>query len=212
MKETLLTVDQYDMLREIINIAMGRAASELAKLLDGFVELAVPQILLISSRKLSESIADDSILKGSAKVTAYSQTFSNLNGLDGDAIVFVDEESQRVVRNIFGVSTDDASYDTDFLYDLINMLVGACINGISNQLFDAAATFTKPRVVVKERPLREMAFETFKRRNLTWEFSLMARITFVVRDSEFRSELLVLLTEAAAEKAAEVLAELVADD
>ena len=212
MKSPYLTENQHDMLHEVVNIAMGQAGADLAVLLNGFVDLTVPKILILQADKISETITAGSVFEEKTPVIAFSQSFTNLNGMNGDAVIIFDETAQSVVGKVLGIELDGNVTSLDFMLDLVNMLVGACLNGLSRQLFDADMTFGKPEVLVTKRQLREMAFETFNRRNVNWEYSLTARITFVVRDSGFKSDLLLFLSERAADIVISALSQLLEED
>ena len=78
--------DQLDMLQEIVNIAMGQAASSLAQVLDVFIELSIPRIKLVSAEEVVDVVQD--IIGLDEHVTAIRQAF--YNELNGESIIFFD--------------------------------------------------------------------------------------------------------------------------
>ena len=58
----MITAKETDLLQEIMNIAFGRAASDLAEYIDIFVILSVPHIKLLQAFDLPEYINKEIIL------------------------------------------------------------------------------------------------------------------------------------------------------
>lgn len=54
-----LDEDQLDCLQELINVAMGQASDQLARYLDTFVFLKVPNIELVNAQDFSKSLTKD---------------------------------------------------------------------------------------------------------------------------------------------------------
>jgi len=58
-EDHLLDSDDLDLLQEIMNIAFGRAASDLAEFINLFVVLSVPQIKLISADEVCSPLSSE---------------------------------------------------------------------------------------------------------------------------------------------------------
>ena len=76
---------EYDLLREIFNIAMGRAGAALARLLKEFVDLSVPEVRIVEAEKVVESVIQHSVFSDKEKIICFHQLFSNPH-MDGEAV------------------------------------------------------------------------------------------------------------------------------
>ncbi len=194
------TEDQYDMLKEVVNVAMGQAGSDLAAILKSFVDLTVPEIKIVEAEKVVETVLRESVFGENDAVNAFRQSFSNMSLMDGEAVVVFDNETRERFSDFLGLSEKmDSVEEIEFMLELTNLMVGACMNSISEQLFDQDMSFSPPALISENKPLNRIAYETFKRRNLKWDYSLLAKITFNLKDKSFKSDLLILLSEKAVE-------------
>src|SRR3569832_401393 len=131
MRHASLTPDQTDALQEIVNVAMGQAGDSLARVMDSFVRLSVPRIRLIEVSKAASSIAD--MVGDSEIVTAVRQSF--YDQLRGAAITLFSAEGCRDLAELMGYyQSRDEQTEKEILFDISNILVGACLNGIADQL------------------------------------------------------------------------------
>lgn len=193
-----LTEDQYEMLKEVVNLAMGQAGSDLASILKSFVDLSVPEIQVVNAEKLAEKVLQKSVFSETEEVTLFRQTFYNAAFMEGEAIVIFNDETRRRFSEILGFSNQmNAIEEMDFMLELSNLMVGACLNSISEQLFNTGMTFSPPELLSEHKKLRVVAYDTFMRRNLKWEYTLLSKITFNLKDKSFKSDLLIFISEAA---------------
>jgi chemotaxis protein CheC len=193
-----LTEDQYEMLKEVVNLAMGQAGSDLASILNSFVDLSVPDIQIVKAEKLAEKVLQESVFGETEKVTLLRQTFYNAAFMEGEAIVIFNDETRQRFSEILGISNQmNLVEEMDFMLELSNLMVGACLNSISTQLFNKGMTFSPPELLSEHKELRIVAYETFKRRNLKWDYTLLSKITFNLREKSFKSDLLIFISEAA---------------
>jgi len=83
MRENVFTEEQRDALQEIANLAMGQAATRLARLLDTFIELSVPRVRVVRAEDAARTLRDMTGIEES--VTAVRQGFRS--DLKGEALV-----------------------------------------------------------------------------------------------------------------------------
>lgn len=198
MNPAHLTEDHYEMLKEVVNLAMGQAGSDLATILKAFVDLSVPEIQVVEAEKVAEKILHESVFNETEKVSLFKQAFHNKAFMNGEAIVVFNSETRQSFAEILGLTGDlDSVEEIDFMLELTNLMVGACLNSISNQLFNQDMSFTSPGLLSEETELRQIVYDTFKRRNLKWEYTLLSKITFNLKDKYFKSDLLIFISEAA---------------
>ncbi|MFB9123081.1 chemotaxis protein CheC, partial [Paraburkholderia dipogonis] len=58
MSEPVLNEDQRDALQEVANLAMGQAATRLARLLDAFIELSVPRVKVVEVSEAAQALRE----------------------------------------------------------------------------------------------------------------------------------------------------------
>ncbi len=204
--------DQYEMLREVINLAMGHAGKNLATILNAFVDLSVPEIQIIEAANIAEKVLKESVFDESERVNLFRQNFNSMSFMDGEAIVIFNNETRQKFAQILGVSGQmNSMEEVDFMLELTNLMVGACMNSISEQMFDQKMSFSPPELLSENSVLRNIAYETFKRRNLKWEYTLLSKITFVLKDRSFKSDLLIFISEKAIQAVNKSLNKMLAD-
>ncbi len=123
-------VSLEDALREICNVAMGRTASLLAKVIDDFVQLPVPKVSHWSSRDLE-------MMLSSARQDQYTQILSQGfigAGIAGEALLLFHDINETDLSQLFGLKGETAAQQEEILMDAANLLFGAFLNSLSEQL------------------------------------------------------------------------------
>lgn len=191
MSETILTEDQRDALQEIANIGMGQAGARLAALLGRFVHLSVPRIRMVDTDTLPSAVRD--MLDFSEPVTALRQSFRC--EIAGEAISLFDSRSADHMKVMF--RSDDAPLedndedmsDAEVLSDVANLIAGACLTGLFEQL-GQLPTFTPPRLIGVQLDLEEVLHPS----KLPWNRALLLEVNLQTEDGVFGSHLLTLMT------------------
>lgn len=187
MSAVTLSPDQTDALQEIVNVAMGQAGDSLARVLDSFVRLSVPRIQLIEASKASSSIAD--MVGETEIVTAVRQSFYDY--LRGEAITLFSAEGCRDLAELMGYYQSlDEQTEKEVLFDISNILVGACLNGIAEQL-GADLSFTAPSMMAVQVPPDQL----LDANALPWAYALQVEVNFSLEKQKFRSHLIVMMAE-----------------
>ncbi|MCE5212070.1 MAG: chemotaxis protein CheC [Deltaproteobacteria bacterium] len=147
----MITVAETDLLQEIMNIAFGRAASDLAEFIDIFVILSVPQIRLLQAIDLPKYINME--LKDYNTVSVVEQNF--WGKFKGSAYLVFPAGSGRRMISLFdgGARFFDSEptheMEKETFLEVGNILIGACIGKIAELLGDVS-TYSPPRVVVEK--------------------------------------------------------------
>ena len=92
----VLSQDQNEVLREIVNIGMGQAGASLAEILQSFVELSIPQIVLARAADLPNALVQ--VLGKNAEVTAVRQEF--FGHWHGEALAVYNESGCRDLADL----------------------------------------------------------------------------------------------------------------
>jgi chemotaxis protein CheY-P-specific phosphatase CheC len=123
-------LDFFDWNQEIANVAMGRAASLLAGVIHEGVTLSVPRVHLLEESELQMLLAATS-QRGVSMVT---QGFIGA-GITGETLLFFDDSSVPALAQLmyFG-QLADTQMTQDLLMDVGNVLVGAFLKGLAEQL------------------------------------------------------------------------------
>ena len=155
----MITAEETDTLQEIMNIAFGRAASDLAEYIDIFVVLSPPHIKVLQAFDLPAYLNNE--LKDYDKVSVVEQNF--WGKFKGNAfLVFPTGTGKRMI-SLF--NRENKVFDSEPTYELEketfleigNILIGACIGKIAELLGDVT-TYSPPRVVV-ENGLRGVVYD-----------------------------------------------------
>lgn len=182
-----LTEEQSEVLQEIVNIGMGKAGDSLARILKTFVELSIPRIKLISVDTLNQDITK--LVGDKAMVTGVRQAFFSY--WRGEAIIVYDQNGCNELASLMGYSNDlDNQAEIELLLDVGNVLVGACINGIAEQL-GVELNFSPPSVIASNSPIERL----FDPQKMTWSHTLLLEVNFGLENMRFKSHLLIMMSE-----------------
>jgi chemotaxis protein CheC len=183
------TEDQNDALQEVVNIAMGQAGDSLARILGNFVELSVPRIRLVTSKDVVRTVTE--MVEPQAEVSAVRQAF--FNSLRGEAIVVFPQRGCDELADLMGYDTElDSAAEQELLLEVANLLVGAIINGISETL-GTDLSFSAPSLMAEHTPLDLV----LRPEQLSWSHALLLEVNFTVEHRDFKSHLLMFMTEEA---------------
>lgn len=155
----MITAEETDTLQEIMNIAFGRAASDLAEYIDIFVILSPPQIKVLQAFDLPSYLNNE--IKDYDKVSVVEQNF--WGKFKGNAfLVFPSGAGKRMIslfdsENKFFESEPTYELEKETFLEIGNILIGACIGKIAELLGDVT-TYSPPRVVV-ENSLRGVVYD-----------------------------------------------------
>lgn len=149
----LITSAETDLLQEIMNIAFGRAASDLAEFIDIFVILSVPQIKLLQAYDLPSYINSEIMDYDQDRVSVVEQSF--WGKFKGNAfLVFPPGTGKRMIslfdgRDEYFEADPSHELEKETYLEIGNILIGACIGKLAELLGDVT-TYSPPRVVVEK--------------------------------------------------------------
>ncbi|TAM52088.1 MAG: chemotaxis protein [Paraburkholderia sp.] len=190
MRENVFTEEQRDALQEIANLAMGQAATRLARLLDTFIELSVPRVVVVRAEDAARTLRDMTGIEES--VTAVRQGFRS--DLKGEALVICRSSGVgqlcALVNDPYVNSAYDSVSQTELMFDVANVLTGACVSCILNQL-DRTPIFSAPGLLGEKISLDDV----FQSDVLAWKTALLLEVNFALEDQTFRAHLVMLMAE-----------------
>ncbi len=189
LAETLASVSVpfRDAFREVNNVAMGRAAALLAKVLGVFVKLPIPNVNLLEVGELHMALAD---AQRGGTVSSVCQGYI-AGGIAGEALLIFHDSSFKDMAKLLKVEgAIDSNTELELLMDMASVLIGACLNGIAEQL-DIRFSQGHPMVLG-----RHCAIDELIRINQTrWKKTLAVEISYGIEHHSVHFDLLLLFTE-----------------
>jgi chemotaxis protein CheC len=150
---SVISEEEKEILQEIMNIAFGKAAADLAEVINIFVVLSVPYIKVLKAAELPD------YLKGQVseynKISIVEQNF--WGDFKGSAFLVFQASAGKELLAIFGDGNDTSSFEMadalekETLMEIGNILIGACVGKLAELLKDSV-TYSPPRVVTENTP------------------------------------------------------------
>lgn len=185
-----------DTFREVVNVAMGRAAALLAKVLGVFVQLPIPNVNILEVGELHMALADAA--QGD-RLTAVCQGYIG-GGIAGEALlIFHDSEVADMARLM---RTEDY-LELEMLLDLSSLLISACLSGIADQI-DVVFSQGHPQLLGQHASIDELIRVNQQR----WKNTLAVEISYSLEGHDVHFDLLLLFTEDSVELLSRKLAHL----
>lgn len=168
---------QRDALQEVMNISMGQAANALAQLIDIQVTLSIPKIAITTPVGL------DSFYQQASEHYFARQSF--MGDLRGEVISMISHQgcAQLGENMAYEQPMDANSYD-ELVLELSNILAGACLKGmveqLSTRLHLSAPALFKPAQ---------------RQDHYSWQHALLLEISFSIEQVAFSSKVVICLDE-----------------
>ncbi|NQZ20523.1 MAG: response regulator [Colwellia sp.] len=186
-EDFFLDAELRDCYQEIANVAMGQAGDLLARLLDVFVVLPIPNVNLIEVSELSMALSD---VEEQDSTSGICQGFIGA-GISGEALLILNDSSFKDVASLMNYKYEvDESTELELLMDLANVLIGACLNGVAEQL-DMTFSQGHPVVLGQHKRISQLIATNSKK----WKRTLAIEISYNIEDYPIKCDLLLLFTE-----------------
>jgi len=172
------TSEEIDALQELMNIAFGQAASELAEIIDVSVELSFPKLETVSVSDLPSTISNNTNKLN--KFNIIEQAYKGAS--KGIAYLIFPHGTEKEFISLFHMDesdTEDMFIDIhrEVLSEVGNILIGACVSKIFD-LLKTPVTYTPPHTSIG------MKFEesVFKGRFTGEDFAIMLETSFTLSE------------------------------
>lgn len=193
-----------DGLQEISNIAMGRAASVLAEMLNVFIKLPVPNVNILEVGELQMAL--DYGVKGDS-CSAISQGFVG-SGIAFETLLIFSDSSFPDMAKLLGVSEEiTREVETELLMDVTSVLVGPFMTAIGKQL---NIDFSHSHPVLLGQHVKIADIINVKK--ATWKRTLAVEIVYEVENYQISCDLMLLFTEDSVPTLENLLSFLVEED
>lgn len=180
-------IDVRDGCREITNVAMGRAADLLARLLDVFVVLPIPRVDMLEWGDLRMTLEH---IGRSESAAGVCQGFIG-GGVAGEALLIFHESSYTDLAELLRHKGKvDQSAELELLMDTASILIGACLKGIADQL---GISFSQghPLILGRHTEISGLVQRNAER----WANMLAIEMGFKIENRSISCDVLLLFTE-----------------
>ena len=182
-----LDEDQLDCLQELINVAMGQASDQLARYLDTFVFLKVPNIDLVNAQEFYKSLTSDQ-----PSTAVVSQGFFGYEGIRGEALLVYQHKDSEHIADLLGYEPDELS-DEEQLLDISSILTTTFLNVFASQI-ENQLSYNAPKLLTSEQ---DSMSEYLDHLSFSWDIALKVNITYQVTDYSFNCDMILLIPESA---------------
>jgi len=180
-------IEYRDCIQEIANVAMGQAGDLLARLLNVFVKLPIPNVNILEVSELEMALSQT---EGSATYSAVCQGFIG-SGICGEALLIFSDSSFEDIAKLLNYTGDiNRMIELELLMEVASILVGACTNGIAQQL---DTNFSQGHPVVLGQHVK--VSNLIKANSKRWKKTLAIEITYEIENYNISCDLLLLFTE-----------------
>lgn len=176
-----------DALREVSNVAMGRAAALLAEELGVFVRLPIPAVNLFEASELHMALADAN--RGDC-LSAVCQGFIG-EAIAGEALLLFHDSEIADIARLLGLRQGDETGTSEMLLDLASILIGACLAGIAEQI-DVRFSQGHPQLLGQHAQTID---ELIQFNSSRWRQTLAVEISYGLEGHAVHFNLLLLFTE-----------------
>jgi len=185
-------IDYRDCIQEISNVAMGQAADLLARLLNAFVKMPIPNVNLLEVSELEMAL---SLSQENDTFSAVCQGFIG-SGLSGEALIMFSDSSFADMAKLLNYSGEiDQTVELELIMEIASILSGACIKGIAEQL-DISFSQGHPMVLGQHVKVSEL----IKANSSRWKQTLAIEITYEIENHNITCDVLLLFTEDSLDK------------
>lgn len=182
-----LGAEMRDVLQELTNVAMGQAGDLLARLLNVFVKLPIPNVNLIEVSELHMALAS---VEHESTTSAVCQGFIG-GGVSGEALLILTDSSFKDIARLMNYQAElTVKTELELLMDVANILIGAVLKGLAEQI-DMSFSQGHPVVLGQHAPVSEL-IKTNARR---WRKTLAIELSYGIENYDISCDLMLLFTE-----------------
>lgn len=182
-----IDVSLRDCYQEIANVAMGRAVDQLARLLNVFVHMPIPRVTQTKRGDLRAALAQ---VSEDDTVSAVCQGFIG-SGIAGEALLIFNDASYEDLAELMRYDGElDHEHQLELLMDMTSVLIGACLNGIAQQL-DIGFSQGHPVVIGQHVKMGDLLRDEASH----WTEALTIEMGYTIESRNINCDLLLLFTE-----------------
>nr|WP_136250239.1 response regulator [Ningiella ruwaisensis] len=176
-----------DCYQEVANVAMGQAGDHLARIMNVFVKLPIPNVNLIEVSELHMMLSD---VDAHESTSGVCQGFLG-DGISGEALCVLSDSSFSDMAKIMQVKGKiDDQMQLELLMDVASILIGTCLRGLANQL-DMQFRQGHPVVLGQHQSVQEL----ISANKSAWRKTLAIELSYGLEGFNVQCDLVLLFTE-----------------
>lgn len=192
-------------LQEVSNVAMGRAASVLADMLNVFIKLPVPKVNILEASELQMALSYGAMNSG--RCSAVTQGFVGA-GIAMEALLIFSDSSFPDMAKLLNVTEDiDNNLAIELQMDISSVLIGPFIKALGDQL-NIDFSYSHPVVLGQHMKVADL----INVKRAQWKRTLAVEIVYEVDNYQISCDLMLLFTEDSLPVLENLLSYLVEDD
>jgi len=179
--------DRQDAIQGILNSAMGSAANSLGRAIGSDVASTEPSVHWVNKNNLDNTLADIHLPEQSIVMR---QSFRG--HLRGEMLILLEHgANHHQLGKVMGYSEKMSPRNIQELtLELTNILSGACISGLSDQL-DVKLRFGSPSIISHKTSVNNI----FSKRQLQWTDALFMDVSYTVNKISLKANLILCMIE-----------------
>ncbi len=185
--EDTMDAELRDVFQELTNVAMGQAGDLLARLLNVFVELPIPNVNVMEVSELHMALQS---IEYNRATSGVCQGFIG-SGVAGEALLILNDSSFKDIASLLNYQGDlSDDIQLELLMDVGNILIGAILKGLSTQL-DMHFSQGHPVVLGQHSNVSELISSNVG----NWKRTLTIEISYGIENYDITCDLLLVFTE-----------------
>lgn len=174
-------------IQTLLNNAMGRAGRSLGKVIGSEVEVSVPATHWVNNHNLQTTLGS---LQLPEKSIVMRQSFRGK--IRGEVLILLEHGAKHYqLGQVMGYEGEMSRGNIQELtLELANILSGACISGLSEQL-NLALTFDAPSLLSEQTSVDDI----LTKRQLQWTDALFMDVGYTVRSIAMTTHIILAMTE-----------------
>jgi chemotaxis protein CheC len=179
--------ERQQAIQEILNNAMGNAAESLASVIDSPVKTSVPKTHWVNNNNLQATLSG---LNLPDRYIVMRQSFRG--HLRGEIIILLEHGAKHYqLGKVMGYEDKMTSLNIQELtLELANVLSGACISGLSNQL-NINLSFHSPSLLSEQASVGDI----LSSKGLHWTDALFMDVGYTVSSISMKTHVILCMTE-----------------
>jgi len=204
-RSSYFSEEEIDALQELMNIAFGQAAAELAEIIDISVVLSFPKLETVKIEALPDFISND--ISHHSLCNIVEQTFTGEAG--GVAFLIFPDGSEKDFLTLFHLDKEECELELftdaerEILAEVGNILIGACVSKIFD-LLDSPVTYTPPHATIGT----EFDKKFLKGRFSGDDFAIMLKTNFLLSENSIEGFLFLVYDQSSVEPIKQAIADL----
>jgi chemotaxis protein CheC len=182
----VITANEIDILKELMNIGIGKGAEVLNTMLHSHVKLSVPNLQIVRPSDLSSAVTENYEGEFSAVTMKFDGNFSGKAGL-----LFTTDAAEKLIAAVTGTKVlhynEMDAIKSGTLVEIGNIVMNAIIGSISN-MYNFTLVYTVPDYV--EGQFNDM----YTSDEIDDSVILIARTKFNIESLEIQGDILIFFT------------------